>query len=216
MSRRANTERLRLADAIEDGRAPGAEPDTEAGRLTSLGHLLEALPAEAWDPPAAPATPPRFGPEPRARRSLVLRPAAAMACALVLLAVGLAAGRALDGGDGPPAPGSRATLAPVAGAGGAAGRVSFDNRPGGRIQVSVDGLRPSSGHSHYELWLMDGDGRLVSLGTFRVPAGGHAELRARLPVAPRSYEFLDVSREPNDGNPAHSSASVLRGPTGRS
>ncbi len=215
MRRRASTTRLELAEALEDGRLTGANLEGEAGRLASLASRLEALPAEAWDQPSAPPAPPHLVAAPRARRGLVLRPVAAVACALVLIAAGLAGGRALDGGGAPP-PGSRVALAPVAGASEAAGRVSFDNRSGGRIQVAVDGLRPSTNHSYYELWLMDGDGRLVSVGTFRVPAGGHAEMGARLPVAPRSYQFLDISREPDDGNPAHSSASVLRGPTGRS
>jgi hypothetical protein len=40
-----------------------------------------------------------------------------------------------------------------------------------------------------------------------------ATVRVPLPSKPSSYRYLDVSREPADGNPAHSGDSVLRGAT---
>jgi len=83
-----------------------------------------------------------------------------------------------------------------------------------RLRVSVSGLRPSDGGSFYELWLLDGPDRLVSLGSFRVPASGSVEVDVPLPVPVEDFRFIDVSREPEDGDPAHSGASVLRGPTG--
>ena len=61
---------------------------------------------------------------------------------------------------------------------------------------------------------MDGPDRLVSLGSFRVPASGTAEVDVPLPVPVRDFAYVDVSAEPDDGDPAHSGASVLRGPTG--
>ena len=36
----------------------------------------------------------------------------------------------------------------------------------------------------------------------------------RLPVPVTDFRYIDVSREPDDGDPAHSGDSVLRGPTG--
>jgi len=79
--------------------------------------------------------------------------------------------------------------------------------------VRLAGLRPSSRGDFYELWLLGRDGELVSLGSFRVPASGRADLRVRMPVDPARFSFLDVSREPPDGDPDHSTVSVLRGPT---
>ncbi len=64
------------------------------------------------------------------------------------------------------------------------------------------------------MWLLGDDGELVSLGSTRVGASGAATLEdVQLPVDPGSFRFLDVSREPSDGDPGHSSDSVLRGPS---
>ena len=57
----------------------------------------------------------------------------------------------------------------------------------------------------------------VRLGDRR-PAGGRLppgtfRVSARLPEGYRRYRFIDVSREPADGNRNHSGQSVLRVPT---
>jgi hypothetical protein len=44
-------------------------------------------------------------------------------------------------------------------------------------------------------------------------ADGRAKVELPLPVDPSRYRFLDISVEPDDGNPAHSSRSILRGRT---
>ena len=84
---------------------------------------------------------------------------------------------------------------------------------GDALDLQVHGLAPTGDRGLYELWLMDTAERLVALGTFRVPASGDASVRVPLPARPSSYRYLDVSREPADGNPAHSGDSVLRGAT---
>jgi hypothetical protein len=80
---------------------------------------------------------------------------------------------------------------------------------GGHRQIDLDlpGL-PEAGGSYYELWLLAPDGaRLQSLGItsgqgrFDVPDG----------IDPHGYPVVDVSREPPDGNPAHSGDSLVRG-----
>ena len=80
--------------------------------------------------------------------------------------------------------------------------------------MDVSGLAPSDGGAFYELWLLDDADRMVSLGSFRVPASGRAEIDVPLPVPVTDFRYIDVSREPDDGDPAHSGDSVLRGPTG--
>jgi anti-sigma-K factor RskA len=69
-------------------------------------------------------------------------------------------------------------------------------------------LRPSGTRDYYEAWLADDRGRMVSMGTFRV-----ASIDIHMPVAVdvTRYALVDVSLEPDDGNPAHSNTSVLRG-----
>jgi len=81
------------------------------------------------------------------------------------------------------------------------------------LRVQVSGLAPSPAGEFYELWLMDGPTRLVSLGSFRVPSSGAAEVAVPLPVPLRDFAFIDVSVEREDGDPAHSGESVLRGST---
>jgi anti-sigma-K factor RskA len=96
---------------------------------------------------------------------------------------------------------------------GAAGAVDLRPRAGARATVTLRGLKPSTRRDFYELWLLGRDGATVSLGSVRVPPSGRARLAVRLPVDPRRFGYLDVSREPADGNPAHSTISVLRGRT---
>ena len=77
------------------------------------------------------------------------------------------------------------------------------------IEVTLTGLPAADAGSYYEVWLIDrGVARLVSLGplpasrtTFPVPSG--------LDLA--TYPVLDVSVEAFDGDPGHSSNSVVRG-----
>jgi hypothetical protein len=54
---------------------------------------------------------------------------------------------------------------------------------------------------------------MLSLGSFRVPASGEAEVTVPLPVDVADFRFVDVSVEDDDGDPGHSGVSVLRGPT---
>jgi hypothetical protein len=187
--------------------------------LDDLAQRLEELPREAWDRPVPPSAP--WPPEhERARRgrSLVLRPVIAVAASVLLLAAGLLAGRALwggdDGGDGSSVAAQKIELRSIGRPNaGAAGVAELTARPGENARVRVSGLRPSADGEFYELWLLGDEGKLVSLGSFNVPKSGVAELKVPVPVDAKSFRYLDVSREPADGDPAHSGISVLRGPT---
>ena len=107
----------------------------------------------------------------------------------------------------------RVQLEPVGGRGeGADGVANVEPRPGGRATLRLAGLRPSARGDFYELWLLGADGELVSLGSLRVPGSGRAALDIELPVDPGRFRFIDLSREPADGDPSHSTISVLRGP----
>lgn len=185
--------------------------------LDDLARRLQELPREAWDRPVPPPPPWPAEEVSPARRRFVLRPLAAVAASVALLAAGVAAGVLLSSDDETAAPGAPATrveLRPVDGRGqGATGVVRLEPRAGGKANVRLSGLRPSEGGDFYELWLLGEGGELVSLGSVRVPASGEATLEnVQLPVDPERFRFLDVSREPGDGDPGHSSISVLRGP----
>ena len=181
-----------------------------------LERHLSRLPREAWERPEPPPAPWPAEEEARpasARRRLSLRPVVAALAAAVLLAAGVGAGILIAGGDDAADGGPvQVDLAPVDSGGGASGVARLRPEAGGRASVSLSGLEPSRGGDYYELWLLGKDGELVALGSVRVPESGEAELDVDLPVDPRQFQFLDVSREPGDGDPSHSGDSVLRGP----
>lgn len=187
--------------------------------LDDLARRLEELPREAWDRPVPPPAPwPAEEKRSTQGRRFVLRPVAALAGSAALLAAGLLAGLALWGGGddagGPTGTPQRVELKPVGGPNaGAAGVAELRSAPGEDATVRVSGLRPNTDGDFYELWLLGDRGELVSLGSFNVPDSGVAEIDVPVPVDPESFRYLDVSREPADGDPSHSTDSVLRGPT---
>jgi len=209
--------------APEERAAFEAEPTrvAEAERLRPVVARLESLEREEWDPPEAPPLVLLREPEPeperaraprRRRRLLTLRPVVAAGLAVLLLAIGVGAGRLLDSGSTPDR-GRVVALDPVEPAGGSAhGTATILGRAGGRARFVVRGLKPSANGGFYELWLMNSADDLVSLGSFRVPASGNAVVTVPLPADPDGFAALDISAEPADGNPAHSASSVLRAP----
>ena len=204
--------------APEERAAFEADPArvAEAERLRPIVTRLESLERDEWDPPEAPALvlPGKRTPERaprRRRRVLTLRPLVAAGLALLLLAIGVGAGRLLGEGGGPDR-GRVLALDPVEPAGGAAHGTATILAHGGRARFVVRGLKPSADGGFYELWLMNSADDLVSLGSFRVPASGKAVVTVPLPADPDGFAALDISAEPADGNPAHSASSVLRAP----
>ena len=195
----------------------------EAERLRPVVTRLESLDRDEWDPPEAPALALPRAPEPhrepmpappRRRRMLSLRPVVAAGLAVLLLAVGVGAGLLLDGRDegGGTDRGRVLALDPVEPAGGSADGTATILARDGRARVTVRGLKPSANGDFYELWLLNSADDLVSLGSFRVPASGKANVTVPLPGDPAGFAAFDISAEPADGNPAHSGRSVLRAP----
>jgi anti-sigma-K factor RskA len=195
----------------------------EVEALRPLVARLQTLPPEAWDPPeppplrapateAATATAPPAAVGGRTERRGWLEPAPlalAGGLAALLLAAGVWIGtliddEARDGAAGAPA----ITLSPIDGGDGR-GELTISEE-GGRATLAVSGL-PASRGDFYEVWLL-GERGMVSLASFRVGAEGRATIELNLPVDPSRYGSFDVSREPDDGDPAHSSDSVLQGP----
>ncbi len=189
----------------------------EVERLRPLVGELEALPEGAWEPgevPPLPVLPPPPAAPAAARRRISLSPWLAVAAAIVALAVGVAVGVLVRGGGEGPATGPSIALAPLGDADPAARATAtmVDGETGMRLDAS--GLAPSPAGEFYEVWLLDGPERVMSLGSFRVPASGDAHVTVPLPVAAGDFRYVDVSLEREDGDPSHSGDSVLRGATG--
>jgi hypothetical protein len=102
-----------------------------------------------------------------------------------------------------PAAAPKAAKLVALGAPGAAGTAEVS---GGRLALKARGL-PAG---HYEIWLYNSILDTRSIGTAN---GRRISVTAKLPGGWKRYRFVDVSREPRDGNLSHSGESVLRVPT---
>jgi hypothetical protein len=89
------------------------------------------------------------------------------------------------------------------GSGDATGTATIE---GERLTMTLRGL-PDAGGSTYTVWLYDSVIEAEQLETVK-----NGKVQAKLPKNADEYEFLDVSLEPEDGNPNHSGQSVLRVP----
>lgn len=205
----------------------------EVERLRPLVSRLEALPVEVWEAPEPPPLAPPEGavepspvgqkldastrPKRRWRLPALAPPTLSTAgLAAVMLAIGVAGGLLIGGGDGSASREAGAVDLVLRriddGPSGAHGAVFIagDERHA-RLQVS--GLKPSGSGRFYELWLLEEDGRMIALGAFQVGADERADVELPMPVPPSQYRYFDVSLQEDNGNPAHSGISVLRGAT---
>jgi predicted anti-sigma-YlaC factor YlaD len=176
-----------------------------AGAVPGDAATLAALEAEmAADTPAgsplAPVGAPAVATAAPRRRRLAVGLGAVALLALLALAIVIAD---IRGGAGTPV-----DLAPLAGSSGTGSARIADEGRTEVVVVDTSGLAQHSG-SFYEVWLMDqASGRLIPLGLLAPDGRGRFSVPAGL--ADR-YRTVDVSLEADDGNPAHSGRSVLRG-----
>jgi anti-sigma-K factor RskA len=185
--------------------------DDIPGELRDVAAQLRALGREEWEP-AAP--PPLLGlplGERRRRRfgsPFVLRPAMAIAATIALLAIGGAGGALLARGGDASSAGRKVALAAVGD--GPRGAHADARLRSSTMQLTVTGLPRVGAGGFYEVWMMRDAAHLVALGSFRVGADGRARVDLPVTASPRRFPVLDISREPADGDPAHSGHSVLR------
>jgi anti-sigma-K factor RskA len=138
------------------------------------------------------------------RRRRVRWAVAGSAAAAVVLAVGVAV--TVTNGDDPVR--QEIALDALTGfedaQGSAVLEVDGDDRS---VRVDLASVEVPAG-SHLELWLLDPDvSQLVALGEITGDGPHRLDADVDLDVTP----IVDVSLEPDDGNPAHSGVSVLRG-----
>ncbi|TCK60156.1 anti-sigma factor [Curtobacterium sp. PhB136] len=176
-----------------------------------------AAPAAAVAHPAPGAAVPDVAPRRRVarfRRRTVLLVTAATGVVGLVLGLGIGAfafGSRPDQPTTDAAVVSRTALAPLPGWTGAKGSAALERGSDGQLTLVIDvDPRAAEGDAPLrEVWMMRGDlSGLVSVGfldgdrgRFTVPTG----------VDPSRYPVVDVSAEPDDGDPAHSGDSVVRG-----
>jgi hypothetical protein len=178
-----------------------AESESESAPVTSADLPPLQLPRHSWSP----ARTSRRGPaRPHAARWL------AAAAAVVLLVAGVLGG-VVVGRASNDSSGTAVALHPVTGGlsvGNAAGEAKLS--ASGGMHLAVNGLPTPPGSDFYEVWLYDPPtGRMLSVGVLPANGKGSYSLPSSLK---NTYSAVEISLEPNDGNPEHSKVSVLRGP----
>lgn len=184
---------------------PGSAGGAGRGSASRIGGGPDPLPdlSTSSGPPT-----PTESPAVRLRRldqRVVLAAAAAVVVVVGLLALVLLPGSDDDAGE--PRVVASARLEPLTEVPeGSAEVVERDDIVELDLRVDQAAMPPVEGY--YEVWLIDRDiaemvslGQLSPEGAYEIPPGVDVE---RFPV-------VDVSAEPDDGDPTHSGASVLRG-----
>lgn len=191
-----------LQDAVRLDAAPELHPDSPAPQ-PALPPLV--LPKHSWSPVRrSRGTSARRAPQ----RTRLLAAAASLVLLVVGVLGGVALGRASDDGG---TQALAAALHPVPGGvpvGSAVGEAQLS--ADGGMNLSVDGLPRPPGQDFYEVWLFDPpSGRMLAVGVLPPDGKGDYSLPAD---AHQGYSAVEISLEPDDGDPQHSKLSVLRGP----
>ena len=80
-----------------------------------------------------------------------------------------------------------------------------------QIELEVRELPRLHKDEYYEMWYAREDGGRISCGTFRAQPGGQTTVNLTAPASAVSYPIIEVTREPDDGDPGSSSEKVLVG-----
>jgi anti-sigma-K factor RskA len=103
-------------------------------------------------------------------------------------------------------------LAATAAASEGGGEISGEAEEGNlRIELVVWGLPELRRDEYYELWYAREGGGRISCGTFRAQQGGQTTVNLTAPASAVSYPKIEVTREPDDGDPGSSGERVLVG-----
>jgi anti-sigma-K factor RskA len=92
------------------------------------------------------------------------------------------------------------------------GEISGEMEEGNlKIELVVWDLPELQNGEYYELWYAKEDGGRISCGAFRAQRGGQTTVNLTAPANAVSYPEIEVTREPDDGDPASSGEKVLVG-----
>jgi len=131
-------------------------------------------------------------------------PAAAL-LAIAVLGAGLLWTITRDSSEGIPL---TATVPASEGGGKVSGKVDGGNL---QIELVVWNLPELRKDEYYELWYAKEGGGRISCGTFRAQQGSQTIVNLTAPANAVSYPEIEVTREPDDGDPGSSGEKVLVG-----
>ena len=131
----------------------------------------------------------------------------AAAALLVVAVLGVGLLRTITNEESSGVPLSATALAPEAG-----GEVHVQE-VGENFQVELEvwDMPELEEDGYYEMWYYAEDGGRISCGTFRVGPEGRTTVNLTAPASARDYPEIEITREPDDGDPGSSGEEVLEG-----
>ena len=133
--------------------------------------------------------------------------ASAAAVLLVVALLGVSILREITGDSSTAVPLTATRLAPEAG-----GQVRVE-KDGENFQVELEvwKMPELEQDEYYEMWYYAEDGDRISCGAFRTGPEGRTTVNLTAPASARDYPEIEITREPDDGNPEASGEEVLEG-----
>lgn len=129
------------------------------------------------------------------------------AALLVVSVLGIGLLQVLSGGFSTRVPLTATTMAPEAG-----GEVQVEKVGRNfRVDLEIWGMPELKKDEYYEMWYYAEDGGRISCGTFRVGPEGRTTVNLSAPATAGDYPEIEITREPDDGNPEANGEEVLEG-----
>ena len=80
-----------------------------------------------------------------------------------------------------------------------------------KVELEAWGLPEPEDGGYYEMWYATADGGRISCGTFSATPNGSATVSMSAPVSAVAYPEVEITQEPDDGDPVSSGKVVLKG-----
>jgi anti-sigma-K factor RskA len=80
-----------------------------------------------------------------------------------------------------------------------------------KVELEAWGLPEPTRGEYYEMWYAKKGGGRISCGTFTVQPGGSATVSMSAPASAVAYPEIEITLEPDDGDPGSSGKVVLKG-----
>jgi anti-sigma-K factor RskA len=129
------------------------------------------------------------------------------AALVVVVVLGIGILRAILGDSPNAVPLTSTALAPEAGG---QARVEEEGE-NFQVELEVWKMPELEEDEYYEMWYYAEDGDRISCGAFRTGPEGRTTVNLTAPATARDYPEIEITREPDDGNPEASGEEVLEG-----
>ena len=80
-----------------------------------------------------------------------------------------------------------------------------------KVELEAWGLPEPEDGGYYEMWYAKAGGERISCGTFSAQPDGSASVSMSAPVSAVAYPEIEITQEPDDGDPGSSGKVVLKG-----